>query len=579
MRFSWILLAMTILLGSCAGPTPEQPLVNQAKKDLHLLFEEHAVRMKRQGEALFPKVSVSYLSLQNDTILDLLQRLEGIPIDQLTAEDQINFELFQFLLQDQADRFVYADYLVPFNAEGGFYTAPGFFAGAIVATDPATKENYLQKLLAYPQYMRANIKLMQAGIEKGLVAPRIIIANYRDKIAPYLEEEVEAHILYRSASAHFESGSEEELLLRSAISDSILPAYQAFDQFMQSAYLPACRAEIGISTVPNGKDYYAKRIRYYTTLDVTPEEVYQQGMSEVARIRAEMEEIIQEVGHEGSFADFLQFLRTDPGFYARSPRELLAEASYLAKKIDGQLPAYFNHLPRLPYGVSPVPEAIAPNYTAGRYSGGSAEDHRAGFYWVNTHALESRPLYALTALTLHEAVPGHHLQISLAQEMEEQPYFRTKMYLSAFGEGWALYGEWLGKEMGIYETPYDHFGRLTYEMWRACRLVVDVGIHEKGWSRQEAIDYLSGNTALSIHECTTEIDRYIGWPGQAVSYKWGELKIKALRKRAEQELGEAFDIRKFHDAVLANGSVLLSILEQEVEAFIAAEKAIAQEEA
>ena len=313
---------------------------------------------------------------------------------------------------------------------------------------------------------------------------------------------------------------------------------------------------------------YEEQIYLYATVDMTAEEIHQLGLSEVARIRAEMEIIIKKLEFEGDFAAFIQFLRTDPQFYAKTPHELLAEASYFAKKIDGRLPQLFGKLPRQPYGVAPVPDNIAPFYTGGRYVGSPLDAHRGGYYWVNTYALESRTLYTLPALTLHEAVPGHHLQGALALEQGELPDFRRNDYISAYGEGWALYAEKLGIEMNIYETPYQDFGRLTYEMWRACRLVIDTGIHAMGWSRQQALDYLAGNTALSIHEVTTEIDRYISWPAQALSYKLGEYTIWQLRREAESRLGADFDLRDFHDFILALGSVPLDILKDEVNRWI-----------
>ena len=290
------------------------------------------------------------------------------------------------------------------------------------------------------------------------------------------------------------------------------------------------------------------------------------------RIRSEMEEIIESVGFKGSFSDFLNFLRTDPQFYATSPENLLKEASYIAKRMDAKLPSLFNKLPRLPYGVAPVPDDLAPKYTGGRYVGPAEGSKEPGYYWVNTYKLDVRPLYNLEALTLHEGVPGHHLQNSIASELTDLPDFRKDLYLSAFGEGWGLYSEYLGVEAGFYTDPYSNFGRLTYEMWRACRLVVDTGIHAMGWSRQKVIDYLSDNTALPIHECTTETDRYIAWPGQALSYKIGELKIKELRKYSEQELGRKFDVRNFHDTVLGSGSVPLDILEDQIKDWVASQK-------
>jgi uncharacterized protein (DUF885 family) len=353
------------------------------------------------------------------------------------------------------------------------------------------------------------------------------------------------------------------------ITAQIVPAYAKLLKYFNEDYVPKARKTLGAYALPDGQAYYRSQIRQYTTLDTSPEEIHKIGLAEVARIRAEMEQVKKDAKFDGDFAAFLKFLRTDPQFYAKTPRELLMNASYYAKRIDGMLPKYFGKLPRLPYGVAPVPEAIAPYYTTGRYNGPAEGSGNAGFYWVNTYKLEARPLYALPALTLHEAVPGHHLQISLASEQGEQPPFRRYSYISAFGEGWALYAEHLGVEMGIYETPYDQFGRLTYEMWRACRLVIDTGVHAMGWTREQSLALLRDNTALSEHEITTEVDRYIGWPGQALSYKLGELKIRELRAKAEKAMGERFDLRAFHDAVLSLGSVPLPVLEARIDDFIA----------
>jgi uncharacterized protein (DUF885 family) len=313
-------------------------------------------------------------------------------------------------------------------------------------------------------------------------------------------------------------------------------------------------------------------VRHFTTLDHGPDAIHALGLAEVARIRGEMDGIIEEVGFEGTYAEFLDFLRTDRRFYAETPEDLLERAAWIAKTMDGKLPALFLTLPRLPYTVEPVPEHIAPKYTAGRYVSPPKGSTRPGIYWVNTYDLPSRPLYTLEALTLHEAVPGHHLQGALAQELEDLPDFRQYSYLSAFGEGWGLYSEWLGIEAGFYQDPYSDFGRLTYEMWRACRLVVDTGVHALGWSRQRALDFMAANTALSLHEVSTEIDRYITWPAQALAYKMGEIEIRRLRAKAEGELGQRFDVRRFHDAVLSNGSVPLPVLAEQIDAFIAAEK-------
>ena len=359
---------------------------------------------------------------------------------------------------------------------------------------------------------------------------------------------------------------------RAAVTGGAIAGYRELLEFFQKEYMPKARTTLGASELPNGRAYYALKIRQFTTLDLTPEEIHKIGLAEVERISAEMNSVMKSVGFTGDFAAFLQFLRTDPRFYAKTPEELLEKASRIAKRIDGKLPSLFKTLPRLPYTVEPVPAEIAPKYTSGRYVPPAEGSTQPGIYWVNTYMLQSRPLYNLTALTLHESVPGHHLQGALSRELGDVPQFRRFTYLSAFGEGWGLYCEWLGVEAGMYDDPYSNFGRLTYEMWRACRLVVDTGIHAMGWTRQQAIDYMATRTALPLHEVETEIDRYISWPGQALAYKLGELKIKELRKRAEQALGTRFDVRQFHDVVLGSGSLPLNVLEENVDRWIAKQK-------
>lgn len=499
--------------------------------------------------------------------------LESVKKDGFSRQDLINYELLKFILQDKVDEIDFNKYTVPLNAEGGWYT------DFIVENDRKRfssvedYEKYIDRLNEFKSYADQQITLMKKGIEIGRMAPYAILKGRENVVANQLVEKAEDCPFYKhfiDLPDYISTDKKRELQqeAKEAINGSIIPAYKNFNDFWQKEYIPNSPKEIGIKAQKNGEAIYAQRVRYFTTLNMTPKEVYETGKKEVARIRKEMEAIIEEVGFEGSFADFLHFLRTDEQFYAKTPTEILKEASFISKKIDGLLPKYFNKLPRNSYGVQPVPAAIAPTYTSGRYSPGSLEDGHAGNYWVNTTKLDARPLYALPSLTLHEAVPGHHLQISLAQEMEDMPEFRTQTYLSAFGEGWALYTEWLGEEMGIYTTPYERFGKLTYEMWRACRLVVDPGMHVYGMTRQEAIDFMSSNTALSIHECTTEIDRYIGWPGQAVSYKIGELKIRELRKMAENKLGDQFNLRDFHDLILSNGAVPLFVLERMVEEWV-----------
>ena len=350
----------------------------------------------------------------------------------------------------------------------------------------------------------------------------------------------------------------------------MVPQFKRIKSFFEEDYFPKTRKTIGVSETPNGNAYYQNRINYYTTsTQYTADDIHQIGLKEVARIKAEMEKIVVEVGFKGSFADFLHFLRTDEQFYAKTPDELLMIARDMAKRADAQLPKFFKTLPRKPYGVAPVPDAIAPKYTGGRYVPTSKNSTEPGYYWVNTYDLPSRTLYTLPSLTVHEAVPGHHLQGSLNNELGDSiPQFRKNMYLSAYGEGWGLYSEFLAAEMGMYTTPFERFGQLTYEMWRACRLVVDTGIHAKDWSREEVVAFMSSNTALSLHEVNTETDRYISWPGQALSYKIGELKIREMRKKAKAVLGAKFDIRDFHEIILEQGTVTLAILEDRINNYI-----------
>jgi len=347
----------------------------------------------------------------------------------------------------------------------------------------------------------------------------------------------------------------------------LLNVLQNYYHFFTQEYFPNARKTIGVSETPNGNEFYKNRAKHYTTTDMTPEQIHELGLSEVKRIRTEMAEIIVKTGFKGSFTEFTHFLRTDPQFYAKTPLELIKEASYIAKQMDAKLPALFKHLPRSPYGVAPVPDSIAPKYTTGRYIG-AQNDSQPGYYWVNTYALDKRPLYVLPALTLHEGVPGHHLQISLNAELDNLPSYRRNAYISAFGEGWGLYSEWLGIEAGIYQDHYSNFGRLTYEMWRAARLVVDTGMHVMGWSRERAMNFMTNNTALSTHNVKTEIDRYISWAGQALSYKIGEITIRNLRKKTEEQLGKNFDVREFHHQILKNGSVPLNVLEKQINEFI-----------
>ena len=503
-------------------------------------------------------------------------RLNSISEKDVSRQEFISRELMLYKLDNTLADIEFKMYLIPMNAEGGYY---GEIRNALSGLPLNTKEDYeayLNWLPSYEDWMDDHLELMKEGVALGIVAPRTVIENNIELLEPWLPNTIEESIFYKPIQSMPSVLSEKEASdirkhAKKIISKEITPAYEELDEFLKQDYLKSAPEKPGILFLPNGKSYYENRVSYYTTLDVSPDSVYVVGLEEVERIKVLMKQIIEELEFDGTFEEFYTFLRSDQQFYPKTPQELLNRAAWLSKKAEGQLPQLFSKLYSNPFTVTKVPAEIAPTYTAGRYSGGSLKDGRAGEYWVNTYKLESRTLYTLPALTLHEAVPGHHLQGALAQEIEGIPDFRKHFYTSAFGEGWGLYSEYLGEEMGMYTTPYEQFGRYTYEMWRACRLVVDVGIHYKGWTREEALEYLQSNTALSIHEVTTEIDRYIGWPGQAVSYKIGELKIKALRADAEKRLGEDFDIREFHYHLLKNGAVTLPILEQEIESYILAE--------
>lgn len=507
--------------------------------------------------------------------LETFQReLDTIPAGELNPADQVNFAIYRSQLANRINGIRLKDYLLPMTSDSSFYADLMQMPSSEPFKTAADYRTYIAKLRAIPAYFDEHIVLLRQGVKSGMTLPRVVLTGRDGPLREIAESTDLAKNPFYAPFTKMPAGiaADEAAALRkdgeAAMRDHVIPAYAKLLKYFVGEYVPNARKTLGAYALPDGKAYYQQQIREYTTLDSTPEQIHEIGLREVARIRAEMETVMKEAKFDGDFAAFLTFLRTDPQFYAKTPRELLMVARDIAKRIDGELPKYFGKLPRLPYGVVPVPAAIAPYYTTGRYSGAPADGKTAGFYWVNTWKLEARPLYALPALTLHEAVPGHHLQGALANEQGEQPPFRRYSYISAFGEGWALYAEHLGVEMGIYETPYDHFGRLTYEMWRACRLVIDTGVHAKGWTREQALALLRDNSALSEHEITTEVDRYISWPAQALSYKLGELRIRELRAKAERELGARFDLRAFHDAVLSMGSVPLSLLDERIERFI-----------
>lgn len=519
-------------------------------------------------------LSPAALAKLNQGQIAVLAQLKALDRGSLSKEEKVNAQILEDQIQNDVDLYRFKDYYLPITAESGFHAYITSIAQGRFNTLEDYR-NYIAKLNALPTYFAQQTHWLKQGLAEGITPPKVTLNGFEDSISAYIVP-VEKSSYFKPFTQYpnyFTEAQKTQLTHegRTLVEQKVLPLYQNFYDFMTKEYIPNARENIAASSLPNGAEFYENRVRYYTTLNMTSTQVHELGVKEVQRIRQEMEQIIASVGFKGSFADFLHFLRTDPKFYTTSADQLLKEAAFIAKKADAMLPKYFGKLPRQPYGIAPVPAEIAPKYTTGRYSGSNSDDE-PGYYWVNTYALDKRPLYELEALTLHEAVPGHHLQISLNSELTSLPDFRRYGYISAFGEGWGLYCEYLGLEAGFYQDPYSNFGRLTYEMWRAARLVVDTGMHAQGWSRQQAIDFMASNTALSLHNVTTEIDRYISWPGQALSYKIGELTIKRLRTKAEQELGDKFDIRAFHDAVLENGSVPMSILEQQINDFIEAKK-------
>ena len=536
-----------------------------------------AEKIQQQGVDELPDMSEAALAKAQQQRLALLQQLQNIEVTKLSDQDQINHTILVYRLQNDVDEYRFGAHYMPLNAESGFHSDVLFMLNGQSVTNEATARSYLKKLAGVGHYIDQQMHWMQLGLAKGYTQPKAVLAGYQDGIRSFISANATDSAFYRpflTQPTGVDAKVWQQLQQEAAklIGAQVTPAYQRYYDFFVNQYLPGARDSIAATDLPDGAAYYQNRLEYYTTLKMSPEQVHELGLQEVARIRKEMQQVIDQTGFKGDFAQFVQFLRTDKQFYVNTPEQLLKEAAYLSKKIDAQLPKLFKTLPRTPYGVEPVPAQIAPKYTTGRYAGGNGNGE-PGFYWVNTYALDRRPLYELEALTLHEAVPGHHLQISIANEQTSLPAYRRSFYTSAFGEGWGLYSEYLGLEVGFYQDPYSNFGRLTYEMWRACRLVVDTGMHTMGWSRQQAIDYLAGNTALSMHNVTTEVDRYISWPAQALSYKLGEITIKRLRKQAEQQLGDKFDVRTFHDAVLENGSLPLSALEQQVNLFIKKQQA------
>ncbi len=571
------LVAPPLLWAQSPAAQPEQaPPANAAERELRALYEaEWAWRQQEFGNVLENGRWVSDGSLASVTPQaqerrarywqGVLDRLAGIDESQLSPEERVNAQVLRARLEAEVANIRFRTYEAPFNSDTFFWT---WLAPREAPQNERQYRRLIERMRQIPRHFDEQIANMRAGLARGYSVPQVTLSG-RDRTLELFTLEGAgnpwAQLFARMpdsipAPVQRALRAEAETLL----AGEVLPAYRGLLSFLREEYMPAARTTIAARDLPDGAAFYRSQVREYTTLELTPDEIHRIGLEEVARISAEMHEVMAQAGFEGSFAEFLQFLRTDPQFYAKTPRELLSHASWVAKRVDGRLKDIFGTLPRYRFTIRPVPDEIAPIYTAGRGGLDSC--------LFNTWDLPSRPLYNLAALTLHECAPGHSHQAAMALEAPARPDFRRQIYFSGYGEGWGLYSEWLGRQMGIYETPYEDFGRLSFEMWRAARLVIDTGLHDKGWTREQAIDYLAGHTALAMHDVQTEVDRYISWPGQALAYQLGLISIKRMRAEAEQALGDSFDQRPFHDTILELGAVPLTTFEAEMRRWIEARK-------
>ncbi len=523
-----------------------------------VFFRKDPDTFRMNGE--LPSFSAKARKRREAFNLLMLTKLAAIEIDKLTDDEQVTYRLFKYEREAEAKSYQQLDHYYPMNIYAGFHS---YFAGAPANMSFLTKENYdnyLISLADFPRYNQEHITNLTEAIAKGHTQYCQSFKNYHKTISKHIVDNVEESDLYQPfLNMPSRISAQDKKVYQSKgkklIAARVIPEYRKFYQFFTEKYMPNCRTDVGISPLDKGDEYYQYLIELYTTTSMSADEIHTLGLEEVVRIRQEMNVIIKDLNFKGDFKSFLQFLRTEPQFYTDTPRDMIEKASYITRKMAAQLPKWFSVLPRLTFDIKSSPNGGA-YYVASDGSGTTS-----GTYFLDTKDLKSQPLYTLEALTFHEAEPGHHFQSALAQDVD-MAEFRKTLYHSAFGEGWGLYSESLGKEMGFYQDPYSDFGRLTYEAWRACRLVVDTGMHAKGWTRQQAIDYLASNTALSMADVIMQIDRYISWPAQALSYKIGEIKIKALRKVAEEKLGDKFDIRLFHDQLLKNGSLPMDLLEE-----------------
>jgi uncharacterized protein (DUF885 family) len=527
----------------------------------------------REALRRLPDPTVEADQAQRKALVALSERLAKIDAQQLAGESAVNHRLLTRIVKESVEELGFDFERIAFENDSGFHTLGDYLGRTTTIASREDADAWLARLAALPPFYEQNVANLKRGIKTRYTQPRIVVDRVLEVARKQVEGKPEDNSLLLPfarmpssipAVAQAEYRSKALVLVR----DKIYPAQRAFAEFLAREYVPAARPALAWRTTPNGEASYRFLVRRHTTTDMTPDQIHKLGQDEVARIRGLMDKAIAQTGFKGSFAEFQKMLRTDPRFYARTPTELLEKASEIAKRSDDRLPGLFATLPRLTYGVRPVPAEIAEGYTTGRYWQGSMQGGQAGGYMVNTSRLDQRPLYELPALTVHEAVPGHHLQIALSQELSGLPYFRRNISVTAFTEGWGLYSEFLGEEMGIYRDPYELFGRYSYEMWRACRLVADTGIHWLGWDIEQARRCFTENSALAPHNIQTELERYISWPGQALAYKVGELRFRQLRREAEQALGERFNIRQFHDTLLLGGPLPLDVVEVRVREWI-----------
>ena len=575
-----------LLLGTCAAGAPAwaappakpaaQPSADARLKALYDAYakwdaQESGQFFSPKGELdpgdHLPRVDAQSQLRRKAHIENVLRQLGTIPVGQLSSAEQVNAAVFRTMLENAMIEYNFRTWEMPFNSDSSFWT---YLDASQPFDDVAGYRRYIARLRDIPRYFDEQTANMRTGLARGFSVPRATLAGRDKSVAAFITDTPEKSSFYKPFE-HFPSNipASEQTALKSealaAIQQSVMPAYRKLLGFIRDDYIPHTRTTISAHDLPDGDAFYRAQVREYTTTDLAPGQIHKIGLEEVARIDAEMQKVMRESGFKGTMPEFLKFLKSDPQFYAKTPDELLGVSAYVAKRVDGVIGKHFGLLPRKRFGIIPVPDALAPFYTSGR---GGLEN-----CMMNTYDLPVRPLYNIPVLTLHECEPGHSFQAALSSEQKGLPAFRRNLYFSGMGEGWGLYSEWLGDELGIYRTPYEKFGQLSYDMWRAARLVIDTGIHQQGWTRSQAIDYLASHTALTQHEVETEVDRYISWPGQALAYKLGELTILKLRKEAETTLGPKFDERRFHDAILALGSVPLNVLEQQMRAFIREEAA------